>query len=162
MRLSNTMFRFFHDENGAVTVDWVVLSAATVGLGIASAAAVRTGTGTLGDSIQTSLSGAEVAALGDLSGAPEPYVSLYYTAAQMEAYHTRYTDGSYSQDWLTNQYNFYMARSATQLASSTPSSAAISIDAAYVYREALIGIGGTVPSGTTTVEDLHSQYGQLT
>ena len=68
--------------------------------------------------------------LGDLSGAPEPYVSLYYTAAQMEAYHTRYTDGSYSQDWLTNQYNFYMARSATQLASSTPSSAAISIDAA--------------------------------
>lgn len=33
----------FHDEDGAVTVDWVVLTAALVALGIAVAAAIQNG-----------------------------------------------------------------------------------------------------------------------
>jgi hypothetical protein len=44
-------------------VDWVVLTAATVGLGVASITAVRTGTGALGTDIQLSLSNASVAQL---------------------------------------------------------------------------------------------------
>ncbi|MEL6167202.1 MAG: hypothetical protein AAFR35_00830 [Pseudomonadota bacterium] len=39
---------FSKDEDGAVTVDWVVLTAAIVGLGIAVLASVRGGTETLG------------------------------------------------------------------------------------------------------------------
>jgi Flp pilus assembly pilin Flp len=35
--------RFIHDEAGAITVDWVVLTAAMVGLGIAVVTAVATG-----------------------------------------------------------------------------------------------------------------------
>lgn len=57
---------FWNDESGAVTVDWTVLTAAIVGLGVASVAAVRTGTGALGTSISNSLAGASVAALGRL------------------------------------------------------------------------------------------------
>lgn len=34
MKLSNIFKKFHNDESGAVTVDWVVLTAAIVGLGI--------------------------------------------------------------------------------------------------------------------------------
>ena len=44
-------------------VDWVVLAAATVGLGVSSVVAVRTGTDALGMDIQNSLSGARVASI---------------------------------------------------------------------------------------------------
>ena len=46
---------FKNDEDGAVTVDWVVLTAAIVGLGIAVLASVRSGTVTLGDAISTAV-----------------------------------------------------------------------------------------------------------
>ncbi len=40
--------RFKKDEDGAVTVDWVVLTAAIVGLGVAVIASVRSATTELG------------------------------------------------------------------------------------------------------------------
>lgn len=55
--------RFIFDEVGAVTVDWVVLTAAIVGMGIASVAAVRTGVGALADTLQSSLTSASLARL---------------------------------------------------------------------------------------------------
>ncbi len=58
---------FAADESGAVTVDWVVLTAAIVGLGIAVIASVRTGTQDIGNTIQESLTSATIADLGDLS-----------------------------------------------------------------------------------------------
>lgn len=57
------MWTFFRNESGAVAVDWVVLTAATVGLGIASVSAVRTGTGSLGESIRLSLENASVSSI---------------------------------------------------------------------------------------------------
>ena len=47
---------FTADESGAVTVDWVVLTAAIVGLGIAVIAAVSTGVGELGERISSAVS----------------------------------------------------------------------------------------------------------
>ena len=44
------------EEDGAVTVDWVVLTAAIVGLGMAALAAVRGGTGALTSKINSHLS----------------------------------------------------------------------------------------------------------
>lgn len=55
------LLTFLNDTTGAVTVDWTVLAAATVGLGLSAAAAVRTGTGELGTDIQTALDRARVA-----------------------------------------------------------------------------------------------------
>lgn len=51
---------FISDDSGAVTVDWTVLTAAIVGLGISAAAAVRTGTVDLGQDIEAALSGATI------------------------------------------------------------------------------------------------------
>ena len=47
---------FTADESGAVTVDWVVLTAAIVGLGIAVIAAVSNGVESLGDRISEAVS----------------------------------------------------------------------------------------------------------
>jgi Flp pilus assembly pilin Flp len=56
MKLKNIINKFFNDESGAVTVDWVVLTAAIVGLGMLIMSSVGGGIETLGDSIVTDLS----------------------------------------------------------------------------------------------------------
>ena len=52
----NFIKNFRADEDGAVTVDWVVLTAAIVGLGIAVMSTVGNGTTALGDTISAQLS----------------------------------------------------------------------------------------------------------
>jgi Flp pilus assembly pilin Flp len=47
----NLFKNFLNDESGAVTVDWVVLTAAIVGLGLLVIQAVTPGVLTLGDLI---------------------------------------------------------------------------------------------------------------
>ncbi|MGH1578194.1 hypothetical protein [Planktotalea sp.] len=51
---------FISHEDGAVTVDWVVLTAAVVGLAVAAYATISSGTGTLTASTDTTLSGMTV------------------------------------------------------------------------------------------------------
>lgn len=53
--------RLIEDESGAVTVDWVVLTAAIVGLGIAVLASVGQGVEDLSGKIETNLSNQEIA-----------------------------------------------------------------------------------------------------
>lgn len=62
--------RFLSDESGALTVDWVVMAAAVVGLGVATVSTVRSGTQALGDDVSTSLSGSAVVSLGSLGSVP--------------------------------------------------------------------------------------------
>ena len=62
------MFKeFLNDESGAVTVDWVVLTAAIVGLGIAVLSSVGGGTTELAGKISSSLSAGEVRSLTGLA-----------------------------------------------------------------------------------------------
>lgn len=58
--MRHTILRFFQNSSGAVTVDWVVLTAAVVGLGISAAMSVATGTTDLGDNLGTFLETEEV------------------------------------------------------------------------------------------------------
>ncbi len=51
---------FMRDEDGAVTVDWVVLTAAIVGLGIAVLTSVSGGTTSLADKISSELANSEI------------------------------------------------------------------------------------------------------
>ncbi|PHQ99418.1 MAG: hypothetical protein COB39_03865 [Marinosulfonomonas sp.] len=53
----NMIKNFAADESGAVTVDWVVLTAAIVGLGLAVMSVVSGGTEDLTNKIGTQLSG---------------------------------------------------------------------------------------------------------
>ncbi|MFD2174521.1 hypothetical protein [Rhodobacter lacus] len=55
------------EEDGAVTVDWVVLTAAVVGLGAAALTLVRSSTGKLTGKIDTYVSSAEVKSTFDAS-----------------------------------------------------------------------------------------------
>ena len=69
------MIKFFKnfskDEDGAVTVDWVVLTAAIVGLGIAAITAVSGGVTNLGNAISADLSdGAKYVGAGTAPAAP--------------------------------------------------------------------------------------------
>lgn len=54
------MLKFLEDESGAVTVDWVVLTAAIVGLGIAVMLSVGGGTTSLADKISSHMAGQDV------------------------------------------------------------------------------------------------------
>ena len=72
MKLFNA---FLNDESGAVTVDWVVLTAAIVGLGIAVLTSVSGGTQDLADAISSHMSTQEVGipeAEADPDPAPAP------------------------------------------------------------------------------------------
>jgi hypothetical protein len=48
--------KFASEEDGAVTVDWVVLTAAVVGLGVAALAAVRGGMASLTGKVDSTMS----------------------------------------------------------------------------------------------------------
>ncbi|MCR9145579.1 MAG: hypothetical protein NXH74_00090 [Rhodobacteraceae bacterium] len=52
--------KFKKDEDGAVTVDWVVLTAAVVGLGVAGVSTVSGGVDTLATSIKEGVSSKSV------------------------------------------------------------------------------------------------------
>lgn len=55
--------QFITEDSGAVTVDWVVLTAAIVGLGIAVVAPIAYGSSSVGDELSSSLSDGSVAQL---------------------------------------------------------------------------------------------------
>ncbi|WP_138935206.1 Flp family type IVb pilin [Roseovarius arcticus] len=62
----NFIKNFRADEDGAVTVDWVVLTAAVVGLGVAGVATVKGSISTLATNIKTGVEAQEV------GGTPAP------------------------------------------------------------------------------------------
>ena len=56
MKRFRRIARFLVAEEGAVTVDWVVLTAAVVGLGVAALGAVKSGMQNITDRINSQLS----------------------------------------------------------------------------------------------------------
>lgn len=64
--------QFLRNEDGAVTVDWVVLTAATVGLGIASYAAVSPGIDDLSTDTSAQMSGFAIQTSFDVAPAITP------------------------------------------------------------------------------------------
>ncbi|NCO21301.1 MAG: hypothetical protein GW905_04665 [Rhodobacterales bacterium] len=60
MKLFKLAKKFRNDEDGAVTVDWVVLTAAIVGLGIAVLTSVTKGTKTVTEAVSSHLNGTTV------------------------------------------------------------------------------------------------------
>jgi Flp pilus assembly pilin Flp len=66
----NVFNTFLNDESGAVTVDWVVLTAAIVGLGIAVLTSVGTGTTTLADNVSGALATTPVSTTATFTAQP--------------------------------------------------------------------------------------------
>jgi Flp pilus assembly pilin Flp len=59
MKALNLLKRFQKDEDGAVTVDWVVLTAAIVGLGLIVMAAIRPAISDLSQNIADNIDAAQ-------------------------------------------------------------------------------------------------------
>lgn len=57
--ISEYISKFIQDDDGAITVDWVVLTAAIVGLGIAVIATVAGGIGDVTDAIDADINQAD-------------------------------------------------------------------------------------------------------
>ena len=55
--MMNFIKNFRRDEDGAVTVDWVVLTAAVVGLAVAAYTSIEEGAGDLTEATETFLDG---------------------------------------------------------------------------------------------------------
>lgn len=68
MKLLNIFKTFKNEESGAVTVDWVVLTAAIVGLGLVVIQVVAPAVDTTSDSIATNLGAAPGAAAAAIAG----------------------------------------------------------------------------------------------
>lgn len=62
MKLMNIFKNFAKDESGAVTVDWVVLTAAIVGLGLAVMSIVGPAISTAASGVSTNIAKAATAA----------------------------------------------------------------------------------------------------
>ncbi len=60
VRQVSGMIDFLKSEDGAVTVDWVVMTAATVAMGLAVMAEVREGVESLSTDISDTMSGFEI------------------------------------------------------------------------------------------------------
>jgi|LULE01.1.fsa_nt_gb hypothetical protein len=69
---STRLASFSTDTDGAVTVDWVVLTAAIVGIGVAVLTSVSGGTTALAANVSNYLSGVEVASNGTESTSSAP------------------------------------------------------------------------------------------
>jgi hypothetical protein len=76
--------RFAADESGAVTVDWVVLSAGIVGLGLATIAVASSGVENLTGDIRNALANMELAQQAAAAAAVEAFGFLHF-AGQSEA-----------------------------------------------------------------------------
>lgn len=63
--------KFRKDESGAVTVDWVVLTAAVVGLGTVAYQGISSGATGLAENVNTTLTGATVSTGTTVNGGSE-------------------------------------------------------------------------------------------
>lgn len=66
--MMNFIKTFAADEDGAVTVDWVVLTAAVVGLAVAAYSSIETGATGLTDKTKTYLDGRDPSTSGTSTG----------------------------------------------------------------------------------------------
>ncbi|MBD3765037.1 MAG: pilus assembly protein [Rhodobacterales bacterium] len=63
MRKSDRVAQFRNDEDGAATIDWVVLSAAVMGMGLAIVSTVNDATQSSTDGVMTAMGNAVTAGL---------------------------------------------------------------------------------------------------
>jgi len=152
------MQSFFQQESGAVTVDWTVLAAAIVGLGVATVAAVRTGVVSLGTDIDASLSSASVVALGALGddGLGFSYERLYASDSLWGSWMSSFS--GWPDSTLLNMYDFYSTNAATYITNGNMTNAAYYIDLAYAMQQTLLTRDVSVPDNGAVLETLTNQY----
>lgn len=149
---------FTADESGAVTVDWVVLSAALVGMGVATLSAVSTGTGALSDGIRATLSNASFESMSFGAAQPASFVYSLLSLSEANANHFIQFYSQHNSDaQVQNWYNMRIQDALNQMASGQ--NAAQTIDYVYVFEQALINRGvAPVSQSGHTLQDLLARH----
>lgn len=150
---------FLRDESGAVTVDWVVLAASVVGLGVASVTAVRTGVVDLSGEVSTSLSSASVASLGTLGGATAEfaYALRHYSQAEHEA-EASWIINNWSDSTLLDSLPSYAQVVSNFINSGNNYHAGMYMDSLYAMHVAVEDRGLTWPDDVPTLAELDAAY----
>lgn len=144
MSLDKSLALFVTSDSGAVTVDWVVLTAAITGLGLASAAAVRSGVGALGSDVSASLTSASVAPLGTLGAGG---VMAGYQLHDQSGYDALFAD------YLTyNEHMLHQLMYWGQGSGATPDDwTDFERDNYAAIQAAYVQLGGTIPDDVPNV-----------
>ncbi len=156
MVFTGSISNFVQEDSGAVTVDWVVLTAGIVGLGLAVTTVVSSGVENLSGDTATELTEIEImtsftTALADYSG-----YSL--------------VGPSHSESWRTSEQARFGAMSDADLMLAYNNSYATAVGGVYPHQNHetdRIGVmetemaarGISVPSGNTGYSTLHSNLG---
>lgn len=151
---------FIHDQSGAVTVDWVILGAAIVGIGMASVVSVRTGTNDLGADTQEALSGVEVASLGELGGLGNAweFTGLFVSREWIDGpggLVEQISNWNHTNAQLQNNYDHYAGAAQRYLDEGNTRLAGLMVDHMYSVEQVLANQGGTVSSSSVSVQSMH-------
>jgi hypothetical protein len=152
---------FQNDEAGAVAVDWVVLGAAVVGIGLASVVSVRTGVNDLGTDTQLALSGVEVASLGELGGiaAAWAYGGLYVTREWMDGpggFVEQITNWGRTPAELQASYDSFARNAQRYIDEGNASFAGLMVDHMYAVQQVLANAGVPVSGDSIPVQSMYT------
>lgn len=171
--LAAMLRRFRDDESGAVTTDWVVLTAGIVGLGLVAAATVANSTTSAAGSISTDVSKTiSAAASSDYSSdatVEEPAPHEMTTAEFLASYEplaTSHRGGSGSDSWVRASYNYTSGMTDAQLLSSynynyaqaISGNKAVNADRLAVRERVMKERGIAIPSGNQTASQVRNLY----
>ena len=148
---------FLCSQCGAVTVDWVVLAGAVVGLGITGVAAVRTGVIDMGGAIDTSLSGASVAALATLGGAGS-YVHTLLRVPQSTYDNWMNILSGWDAERLRGLYSTLGTLIPQYFSTGNSGTAGLYIDLLAATGQSLGALGEAAPDGIPSVSQFAEQY----
>lgn len=139
----------WRDESGAITVDWVVLSAATITLSLSTLTLVQTGAVDLGNEINMSLTSTEV-------GEAAPYSFYQLTEQQQQDMMAVYMSRTPEQ-LVDNSQSMSDSFLAT-LESGNLDEAARWMDRRQLNQAALEANGLTAAQGSMTVAQMEQLY----
>jgi len=145
------MARFVDDETAAVTVDWVVITASLVGLGVGTASLVSVGTGNLGEQVRISLSSALVASL-----ATPTYEILRLTAEQLAQWTQTFAEMTNEQ--LIAQVHLRLEQFQTHLDARQWTQAQTRADYYHLISLEMQARGLPMPAGVPTDIQLRNIY----
>ena len=157
--LSGVFRRFRADEDGAVTTDWVVLTAAVVGLGLVAATSIGGGTTEAAAGVASSVGSTVSTALGH-EQTTEEFLASYDPVS------SRHRGGSGSDSWVRGSYDYTSKMSDSQLAASyarnytkaMTGTNPVAADRLAVRERVMQERGMAIPSGNQTASQVRKLY----
>ncbi len=157
--LSGVIRRYKAEEDGAVTTDWVVLTAAIVGLGLVAATSIGGSTTEAAAGVATSVDSTVSTALGH-EQTTEEFLASYNPVS------SRHRGGSGSDSWVRSSYNYTKGMTNSQLqrsydynyAQAITGNKAANADRLAVRERVMKERGIAIPSGNQTAAQVRKLY----